>query len=486
MKSFGKRLFIFIIIFTALFLLAITFDISPNLRGPYDPNLDFRWPYYFVNTINKIWAPLAVFLLILLLFNYFDNYEKKNLSQKRELFLLAGVFLLGFLLQIALVYFSRFGINILFRRMADPGINGYFSTAVKHPDIFRFMRDYPYIASQLDQHAITHPPGVNVLLNGIINFFSAVPQVTKFLSQYINPPSEPNSFKLWLSLTEPQRIAAIISAFITHLLSLTAIIPLYFSLKNVLGIKTAVRSVFLYVLIPSIAFFAPLFDPIYSLFSVLSFYLIVKGIIGKKYVLIFLSGLILGIGFFFSFSLIPIFVIAVLFCLLMYMKKRRTYIIKDSLYFIAGILTWIIITYLFGFNFISAFFTATKSGSHLARSYISSLWANPYDFFIFLGIPTAILFLTFSFEVLRKKIQVQSNFGVLLVSFWSTFLLLNISGSARGEVGRIWAPLMLFPIFFAGYYSTSVLKFKTRIFSWLIILLFCQLIIFEEFWVPVW
>ena len=121
-----------------------------------------------------------------------------------------------------------------------------------------------------------------------------------------------------------------------------------------------------------------------------------------------------------------------------------------------------------------------------SRNYLPWVLYNPFDFFNFLGLATSLLFIfaTFKFDKLNKVLNnVEKKIFIL---FWPIFLLLVISGASRGEVGRIWIPMMWVPILLANIYATKVLRFSTKQFAIILALLFIQIIIIEEFWVPIW
>ena len=110
----STKYFILISCITLLFCLAIGIDISPYLRGPAPYPPEWRWEYFFVNTISKIYFP---FFCIMLLTGLFWLQETKNIfAKKTKLFLLILV-VLSFLFQLSILYFSRSGISVLIHRI---------------------------------------------------------------------------------------------------------------------------------------------------------------------------------------------------------------------------------------------------------------------------------------------------------------------------------------------------------------------------------
>ncbi len=396
-----KLITVSIITISLVFFAALALNISPWVRGP----SEWRWPYQFIPTFNKLYFPIAVGVLILLLFKFVDS--KKIKSKWLPLFTLV---FLSFLFQISVVFFSRAGINVLYHRTFDPGLNGYYSAGIAITDPRRFITNYPQIVNSLPMHAKGHPPG------GPLSFY--------FANTLVRNP-------FWIAITSP---------FVVSLLSCLAIILVYL-------ISQSFRAAFLTATIPALALFMPLLDLIYPLFGLTAVYLITKH---KN----FLSGLVFGLGLFFSYSLLP--VMAVIFIL------SKTNFLKFSLGVVVFFLS---LNLIFGYDFIKS--TLVVISNQAPRSFLPWLIYNPYDFMVFLGLPTAILLWL-------------SNRKFLLLFF---SLILTIF--SRGEVGRIWLPLMVLATIPAGKYLTEK-KFSSKFVMILLALQMIQTLIIQEFWVPLW
>src|SRR5258708_5214283 len=80
-----EKLLFFSLIFFLLFFLCLSLNISPFLRGPAPYPPDWRWPYVFVNTFPRIWAPIGIAMCI-----FFVGWKtlQKKVSAKQS-----GVFL---------------------------------------------------------------------------------------------------------------------------------------------------------------------------------------------------------------------------------------------------------------------------------------------------------------------------------------------------------------------------------------------------------
>ena len=146
--------------------------------------------------------------------------------------------------------------------------------------------------------------------------------------------------------------------------------------------------------------------------------------------------------------------------------------------FMNGFLGFILFMLFFGYNSFASFFPIISNQA--PRSYLQWVVYNPFDFFQYFGIPLTILFVYVAAKIYKQKnINALKN---LTFAFLLLFIILVISGVSRAEVGRIWMPLVIFPLITLGTWKE--LDLKTA--SLMVLLLFVQIIVMTEFWVPVW
>ncbi|HVT00820.1 MAG TPA: hypothetical protein VHE53_01130 [Patescibacteria group bacterium] len=482
LKNKQKQLFVICFI-TFLFCLAIATNISPLLRGPYDSLLKSQWPYYFVNTFSKIWVFIPIYLFYLFLVRFI--YKKTSVDQKTEGLMLFILVTLTFLFQIGLVYFSRFGIGVLFRRLVDPGINGYFTTAVNIHDINFFIDNFPLIINSrtLAQHASGHTPGAIIMLKTIIEIISLLPST--LYNSIIQNVHVGDANNLWITLSSSNKFAALIIPFILHLFASATIVPFYFLANSFYqDRKHALLITIIYSIIPSLSFFAMVFDPIYSLFPIVLSLLMYIGVKRNEPMYFFWSGVITVLGLFFSAFLLTFIFGLIVFCALSIKRSEIKIRINNILFFITGVFTTLIGFTLIGFDFPSSLIAVIHNQA--SREYLPWLLFNPYDFFVFMGIPVSITFISLSIHELKNKTNISSLTKRLTYTFWITFIILILSGASRGEVGRIWLGFMFLPVILVGNYTMNDLKFTNRDLVILFTFLFIQVIIMEEFWVPIW
>jgi hypothetical protein len=208
----------------------------------------------------------------------------------------------------------------------------------------------------------------------------------------------------------------------------------------------------------------------------------------KKLIYLLLTGISLFIALFFSLSILPILLILG-FTYLMYFYKKNslTQHVKNFIIATFGLLILPLILFVFfKFNFLEIALTIMNHLPDKARSYPLWLVFNIWDFFLFCGIPLTIVFIYAIYKNLKEK-QILNKENFLLISFLLTFILLDIAGNARGEVGRIWITLM--PFLIIGTISMAekkIFKNQKQLFLLLIFLQLTQTILMQIFWVTLW
>jgi hypothetical protein len=475
-----------ITIITLLFSLAIAFDISPYIRGPAPYPPEWRWEYLFTNTLDKIYFPIIIIALLLFLLRLVER--KKLFLKKGTIWFLIIIILLSYIFQLSILFFSRAGITVLIHRIINPELNSYFTASLIIKDVPDFLHNYYQYMQHFIYHAKSHPPGAILFFYYIHQILSPFP-IFESLAAKLNPIHS-DVKAIWNTLLPSDKATAIFSAFFIPFLSSLAIIPLYCTAKMLYGIKIAIRCSFLYFLIPSMIFFIPINDAFLHIFSITALLFTLKGL-RYNYNYYVVSGFTLFIGVFFNLSLLPLFIFFYVFILLNLLTKKvslKNYI-KISLLFYTGFLfTPIMLFVLFRYNFIEMMQMIMKSVPHVySRSYILWIFYNLFDYFIFAGIPTTIIF----FLILKQLFfniynKIWKKVDILSTSFFIMLLITNFSGSVRGETARIWIPYIPLMTLATTSYITKDKKFSTKAFVWILSLQAIQILIMQEFWVMLW
>lgn len=456
---------------SVLFFVAIALDLTPFLRGPADYSPDWRWQYQFVNTFARIWLPALVVFSTLFMFRKFEQ------NKTRETIVLVCAILLSVFFQFSVLYFSRSGISVLVHRIINPELNGYFTTATQIKDVGAFLSGFEQNVLRFSMHAQGHPPGAVLLfwaVNKVFEVFSYLNQISSGFT-----PSHSDVRAVWIALKPYEKTGALFIAFFIPILSSLVMIPLYYCSKLLYGVKTAVRTTFLYMFIPSLVLFIPINDVFLPIFTVVTLLFLLKGLKTPKKYNLFISGLTFSLGLFFSLSLLPL---GLTFALLMLLysnrnKIRQTLVLPSVLFIFGFFLLPLKLLLLFNFNFFTVSQTL-MSGLPKFRAYQIWVFYNLYDFFIFCGIPILILFCWFAIREARTRFASKE-----FVAFTVMLFLLNFSGAVRGEVGRIWIPFVPFVVLLVSFFATKELKLTTKQFILILFLQALQVILMQEFWV---
>ena len=482
------RILFWPIVLTALFCLAIGFDVSPFLRGPAPYIPEWRWEYFFVNTLDRIYFPLGVILILLGIFLYAER--NKIVTKKYASIYLLLLVVLFFSLEMGVLFFSRAGIPVLLNRIISPTLNSYFTASLVIQDIPAFLHTYNNYILHLEHHAQTHPPSAML-------FFYMVKQIVGLFPVFIDfvntlKPSHEDVASLWNSLKPIDKTTALTSAFLIPLLSCLTIIPVYLTTQIMYGSRVALRSVMIFIFFPSMMFFIPINDAFLPLFSATSLYLMVKGIYENKLILLFLSGIVLFAGASFTLLFLPLLLFFFLFfTYTLYLRKSlqfKKYIVKGCAFVVGFFLPAIVIYMTYKFNFLEMIHVIMSNAPHMnSRSYTLWIFYNLYDFFIFSGIPVTVAFLLLLKNELKKVLKKKwKHVDSLFISFFLFLLVLNFSGTTRGEVARIWLPLLPFLAICVAAFLTNNMKISTKYFVVFLLLQGIQMLVMQEFWVMLW
>src|SRR6185503_12834259 len=112
------------------------------------------------------------------------------------------------------------------------------------------------------------------------------------------------------------------------------------------------------------------------------------------------------------------------------------------------------------FNFLQVIQTIMKHVPDVhTRSYTLWLYYNIHDFLIFCGIPVALILLLMLKQsfigILQKQLK---KIDLVFVSLILMIIILNFSGSVRGETGRLWTPYIPFVVLAVTAFLTEKMK----------------------------
>lgn len=436
---------------TFCFLLATNW--LPALRGvvPFLPgNAGWEWLYRLPR-----WLWLIPIIAVLALY----GWGAQRLLHDPARFpckLLAWAYVATVLFPLLLTQLEGEPLSVFTHRILSKVMGAYPTVATRIEDLGDTLRQWPTFTADYQATAnvpaggaVLDPPGLTVLYYGVQQGFAQNPALAAMFAGPIRAPVCQN-FDL-LRWTDAQLASAWVQWWMP-LWAALVIAPLYALSRRLFGESAARWAVLLYPLVPGLMHFAPRFNTFYPLITVVMLLLLWRGVARQRSYpwQIFAAGFVLSGGMFFNLSLVPLGLLAGLYILVEgWAGKRSVFVIARQLaWFGAGAASiWAVYGALSGvlpWTVISA-----GMGRHLQmnRPYLPWLLMHPYDMFLFVGLPIAVLAV---WQMARQSIRMARLRGLgdaeqrLTVISAVTLILLVLSGTARGETGRVW--LFLAPL----------------------------------------
>ncbi|KAA3656910.1 MAG: hypothetical protein DWQ04_29695 [Chloroflexi bacterium] len=468
----------FVVVLTVGFLIALVLNVSPYLRGPGE----WRWAYAIPGQPLRHLLPVVVVGVYTAVFGirtYRLSKQNRLSKRQRNLFLLL-LWLAVPVIQLALLWAeSPDVIQPLFFRTISPGASGIFTVGSGIDNVWDYLRHYPELMPTFPVHPQRYPPGLPLFFYGMRQFFEQMPQMSDrigfFLRQY-------QCQDLALMRLSNATMATAVLQMALPLINGLIVFPLFGLARRTLGVKTAVWTVFLYPLIPSFALWAARWDQFYPLVTVVAWYLLCVGLMDRRRWALLLSGVVLSFGTLLSFGLVamlaPMGIWAVLWWWGDENGRSLTQLVVDGLIFALGLVSiWAMYQLAFGIGFLDIWRVSMSFHLGLERGYWTWLFYHLYDFGIFLTIPLALFFV---FGFARAVRQIPRKLMALPLAFGLGLLMFDFSGTAQGEVARVWLFLTPFAVMVAAW-ALSVRVHSARWMGVLVVLTAVHLLTFNTF-----
>jgi hypothetical protein len=271
------------------------------------------------------------------------------------------------------------------------------------------------------------------------------------------------------------------------LVSGLTLLPLYGLARRVYGRRTAAWAAALYPLVPSFALWSARWEQFYPLLACTAWYFFYIGLTQSRRSALLAAGFTLSIASLLNFGMLALLLPMGLFALLWLVtptgSASPTPSPLSAIYnlpaFLVGLASpWVAYQLAFGTGFLDIWRVSMSYHLGLDRSYWTWLGYHLYDFFIFLGFPLALLFLVALVNAIRDLRQ--RRYDALTLGFALGLLLLDLSGTSRGEVARVWLFLTPFAALVAAR-GLARLRLGQRSFALVAFLLALQLFTFNAF-----
>ena len=453
--------------FMLIVMLVFGFDLTPWVRGGYG----WRW-FYIPPAFERVIPLLSVALIYLI--GVFSLLRRTR--QLTGLILLWSI--IGTIALSLAVLHAREGdaLFTLFARTVSSGATGQHWSATQIDWSTDSWLNWTAEMPRLGSHLGTAPPGSTLVYGGINDLFADSPITDPLHRQFLL--YQCHNYDM-LTYTPVEWASAVFGMMMPLWAGLT-VIPLYKVSKRFFGDRRyAIYVALSWAIVPGMLGFAASWSTFYPFFSVVAFWFLSIGLESKniKHALwILLTGLAVGIALFVNFAFLPLLGLFGIYTLGFYLNKSKAEtwrakiwdILRPSVmvgvYFGIGVITpWLIFWLAGGSNLIDIL--KTSFDYHFILDRPLWFWAGMHiwDWAVFTGLALALLWLVGIGHWWRNREQSQAP--LLSITLLITVLIMTLSGTTRGESGRIWLFLSPFMII-AGIDGLRRIAHESRERAW--------------------
>ena len=334
--------------------------------------------------------------------------------------------------------------------IASPVATTYYSVSLDVRDPAEWVASYPERMASLPYHARTHPPGFVLLFVGLRRLCEwALPQGSPALSTIAE------SYRVFgIGPSATDAAAAMAGAFLFALIGALSLGPLYLLTRDLAGAEVGICAAALMAAMPSMLLFGASSDQVALTFAVLTLWLAYSAWQRGCPVRALLAGLTLAVGLFFTLGLLILVAWLVVWAGLGVVRSaNRGAAMRRALMGAGAAALGFVACY--GVLYVTLRYrpiAVAQAGlfAHrgvttieVARSYWKWILIDPVELAIFAGLP-AVAAALWSVRGVGS-----TGLHTFLVSWLVTVAMLDLSGTVRGEVGRIWL-FLLWPVALAG------------------------------------
>lgn len=429
-----RHLLAFTLVGCTLLLAVLIFtDALPALRGPAPETSEWHW-LYELRPQSRWWLPFLAATGIWLFGFWWLRQERPFRGIG-----LAGLVTGSLLLQLALVYAHRPQVAAeLVDRTLSNETNGYFTVAAATTDINTLLRDFPQIMPTLSsEHTRTHPPGL-ILAQWLTIRVSAAATP---LAETVYPL---RCTDLWLLNQPPATVVALaIWAFLPLVAAALTVVPVYFLGYQLYHDRVARLSALLTATLPALLIFAPTPDQLFALLAAIILLIWVVAVQRRHAPYAFLAGLLLSLTTFFSLGNGALALVLGVFAFVQPNRQSSIVNLKWLFWFVFGLASlWLI--YWLGWGVPPWAVARVGLQQHYElvtrlRRYDWWVLYNLLDLLIFAGPVVVLGFAAANLTTIRHLFaRTRRVHDGLILALALLILALDLSGSARGEVGRLW------------------------------------------------
>ena len=428
--------------------LVFGFDLTPWVRGGYG------WRWQWIPAPLERVLPLLLASLIYLIGVLMLLRRKRPATRLILLWSIIGTIALSLAITHAREGDAFF---TLFARTVYGGTTGQHWSATQIDWSDDTWLEWTTVMQDLGGHLGTAPPGLSMFYAGVNDLLDGTPITDPLHREFLL--YQCHNYDL-LSYTPAQWASALFGMMMPLWAGLT-VIPLYAVSKRLFDDRRyAVYTALSWTLVLGMLAFTASWSTFFPFFAILAFWLLVIGLETTKIRhiwWIFLAGLATGIAHFINFAFLPLLGLFGLYTLGHYwIQVRNTTqplriwdILRPSIlvgiYFGLGlILPWVVFWLAGGSTVIDIL--QTSFDYHLDLDRPLWFWAGMHlwDWSVFTSLALAIVWLVAIGHWWRNRRDTQ--LPLLSITLLVTILIMTLSGTTRGESGRIWlfmSPFMI-------------------------------------------
>lgn len=423
----------------------------------------WRWPYEVPMNIGPLLPTIVAVAAYLGLGTWWLNQiEDKPYTLQRDGSFLLFCFLGGIVLQIAVLSFYGNPFEVLFMRTASELSGGFFQVAVNLDDVPTTLANFPDLMEAWPAHPKAHPPGFLLAFWGTEQLFNGVPGAAAGIAA---PLRAMQCHEYQLAALSNAELSAAWVGMLFPVAGLASVFVAYGYGRYLYDRETGMRAALWLPLLPAMLMFSPQPNQMFVLFMLAALWMWHVGLQGKdesgpKPLWFFLSGLLLSVDTFLSFSNLSLLgVLGVYAVVYIAISARHEWLPEDwqrfaigIAVFVLGLLSvWLIYYVVYEVSGIEVLRTSLALHFGFAKPYIPWLLFHPLDVMLFSGV---VLFGLMLLEALRVGREIWDYYLtpqpalVLPIAAVISFAGIALLGVVRGEVGRLllgMMPLIVLP-----------------------------------------
>jgi hypothetical protein len=294
-------------------------------------------------------------------------------------------------------------------------------------------------------NAATSPPGMPMLYGLTTGFFERWPGASESLYRILLPTQCANFELLQYS---PAQWASAWLGILTPIFAGLGVVPLYAISRRITTPSEARLPVLWWPLIPGLLSFLTSSSTIFPVLALVIFCLLMIGLDRLRWHWMVLAGVLYGFGLFFNFIFLPLAALYGFYTLLHYAFRGRLFgrcwwtpLLVGFAFGIGGVIPWLIFYLVTGQSFFDILSQALGTHLDLDRPYAYWVWMHVWDWALWSGLGLALIWLWGLARWLRNR---DSKPPLIALTLLLTVLAFTLSGTTRGESGRIWLVLSPF------------------------------------------